>query len=123
MCAVQLQESETDWIQAYDIMKRGLGMDDFEMSDVFDQWNKGVLDSFLIEITRDVLKYKDEDGTALVELSLPVVSARSNQSGHGPLRFWMDPNHISAATRRSSSITSSRRCMRPRSFRMPKDSC
>lgn len=48
-------------------MKRGLGLSDNEMSDVFAQWNKGVLDSFLIEITRDVLKYNDDDGTALVE--------------------------------------------------------
>jgi 6-phosphogluconate dehydrogenase len=48
-------------------MKRGLGMSADEMADVFEKWNKGVLDSFLIEITRDVLRYKDDDGTALVE--------------------------------------------------------
>ena len=48
-------------------MKRGLGLSDKEMGDVFDKWNKGVLDSFLIEITRDVLRYNDDDGTALVE--------------------------------------------------------
>jgi len=53
--------------EAYDIMKRGLGMTYDEMGDVFEKWNKGVLDSFLIEITRDVLRYKDDDGTALVE--------------------------------------------------------
>ena len=38
-----------------------------EMSAEFDKWNKGVLDSFLIEITRDVLAYKDKDGQPLVE--------------------------------------------------------
>lgn len=48
-------------------MKRGLGMSYDEMSEEFGNWNKGVLDSFLIEITRDVLAYKDKDGTALVE--------------------------------------------------------
>jgi 6-phosphogluconate dehydrogenase len=48
-------------------MKRGLGMSYKEMADVFETWNKGVLDSFLIEITRDVLRYNDDDGTALVE--------------------------------------------------------
>ena len=48
-------------------MKRGLGLSDKEMSDVFAQWNKGVLDSFLIEITRDVLRFNDDDGTPLVE--------------------------------------------------------
>lgn len=48
-------------------MKRGLGMSYPEMSEVFSKWNKGVLDSFLIEITRDVLAYNDDDGTPLVE--------------------------------------------------------
>ena len=37
------------------------------MGDVFEKWNKGVLDSFLIEITRDILRYNDDDGTPLVE--------------------------------------------------------
>ena len=54
-------------LKAYDIMKRGLGLSNEEMSEVFSEWNKGVLDSFLIEITRDVLKYKDDDGSPLVE--------------------------------------------------------
>ena len=48
-------------------MKRGLGLSGKEMSDVFAEWNKGVLDSFLIEITRDVLRFDDDDGTPLVE--------------------------------------------------------
>lgn len=53
--------------EAYDIMKRGLGLSAKEMADVFAEWNKGVLDSFLIEITRDVLRFDDDDGTPLVE--------------------------------------------------------
>ena len=48
-------------------MKRGLGLSEKEMGDVFEKWNKGVLDSFLIEITRDVLRFNDDDGTPLVE--------------------------------------------------------
>ena len=48
-------------------MKRGIGLSDKEMGDVFDKWNKGVLDSFLIEITRDVLRYTDDNGDSLVE--------------------------------------------------------
>lgn len=57
-----------NWIfQAYDILKRGVGLSDAEMADVFDRWNNGVLDSFLIEITRDVLRFKDDDGSPLVE--------------------------------------------------------
>ncbi|KAK8227270.1 6-phosphogluconate dehydrogenase-like protein [Phyllosticta capitalensis] len=53
--------------EAYDILKRGLGLSNKEMGDVFAKWNKGVLDSFLIEITRDILYYNDEDGTPLLE--------------------------------------------------------
>lgn len=37
-------------------------MEQGEMADVFEEWNKGELDSFLIEISRDILKYKDTDG-------------------------------------------------------------
>lgn len=49
-------------------MKRGLGLSNSEIGDVFTKWNTGVLDSFLIEITRDIMKYNDpEDGTPLVE--------------------------------------------------------
>jgi 6-phosphogluconate dehydrogenase, C-terminal domain len=47
-------------------MKRGLGMHENEISEVFARWNKGVLDSFLIEITTDILKYNDKDGVPLV---------------------------------------------------------
>jgi 6-phosphogluconate dehydrogenase len=47
-------------------MKRGLGMNESDISEVFARWNKGVLDSFLIEITTDILKYNDDDGVPLV---------------------------------------------------------
>ena len=53
--------------EAYNLMKNGLGMSAAEMHDVFAEWNKGDLDSFLIEITRDILAKKDEDGSPLVD--------------------------------------------------------
>jgi len=53
--------------EAYDIMKRAFGLPHKEIAEVFEKWNNGVLDSFLIEITRDILKYNDDDGTPLVE--------------------------------------------------------
>jgi 6-phosphogluconate dehydrogenase len=53
--------------EAYDLMKRGLGMSSEEMHEVFKKWNTGDLDSYLIEITRDIMDVKDEDGEALVE--------------------------------------------------------
>jgi 6-phosphogluconate dehydrogenase len=52
--------------EAYQIMKELLGLTPDEMHDVFAEWNKGDLDSYLIEITRDILGFK-EDGEALVE--------------------------------------------------------
>ncbi len=53
--------------EAYNIMKNGLGMSADEMHQVFAEWNKGDLDSYLIEITRDILAKKDEDGAPLVD--------------------------------------------------------
>ncbi|PWD98733.1 decarboxylating NADP(+)-dependent phosphogluconate dehydrogenase [Marinilabilia rubra] len=53
--------------EAYHIMKELPGMTADEMHDVFKEWNEGPLDSYLIEITRDILAFKDEDGEPLVE--------------------------------------------------------
>ncbi|MDB6038803.1 MAG: gnd [Verrucomicrobiales bacterium] len=53
--------------EAYNLMSRGLGMTADEMHQVFAEWNKGDLDSFLIEITRDILAFKDTDGQPLVD--------------------------------------------------------
>ena len=53
--------------EAYQLMKELLGMSADEMHEVFKEWNKGDLDSYLIEITRDILGFKDEKGEPLVE--------------------------------------------------------
>jgi 6-phosphogluconate dehydrogenase len=53
--------------EAYNILKNGLGMSADEAHAVFKDWNTGELDSYLIEITRDILGFKDEDGTPLVD--------------------------------------------------------
>jgi 6-phosphogluconate dehydrogenase len=53
--------------EAYHLMRDALGLSADEMHDVFSNWNKGRLDSYLIEITRDILAYKDEDGKPLVD--------------------------------------------------------
>ncbi|KAK3336617.1 6-phosphogluconate dehydrogenase [Cercophora scortea] len=65
--------------EAYDIMKRGLGMSSKEIGDTFAKWNSGVLDSFLIEITRDILYFNDEDGKPLVDKILD----KAGQKGTG----------------------------------------
>ncbi|KAI8904348.1 6-phosphogluconate dehydrogenase [Gorgonomyces haynaldii] len=53
--------------EAYALMKDVLGLTHDEMGDVFEEWNKGELDSFLVEITRDIVRFKDDDGKPLVE--------------------------------------------------------
>jgi len=53
--------------EAYHILKNGLGMTADEMHPVFKEWNEGELESYLIEITRDILAYKDTDGQPLVD--------------------------------------------------------
>ena len=56
--------------ECYQIMKDVLGMTNEEMHEVFAEWNKGDLDSYLIEITRDILAKKDEDGKYVLDYIL-----------------------------------------------------
>ena len=53
--------------EVYDIMKNLMGLSAPEMGDIFAGWNEGELDSYLIEITRDILRFKEADGSPLVE--------------------------------------------------------
>ena len=53
--------------EAYQIMKDLLGMSAQEMHEVFKEWNAGELDSYLVEITRDILGYKNEEGEVVVD--------------------------------------------------------
>lgn len=66
--------------EAYFMMKELLGMSDDEIGDVFEEWNKGILDSYLIEITAKILHVKDkESGKPLVECILD----KAGQKGTG----------------------------------------
>ncbi|MGV6988330.1 decarboxylating NADP(+)-dependent phosphogluconate dehydrogenase [Testudinibacter sp. P80/BLE/0925] len=53
--------------EAYQFLKEGLGLSYDELHQVFSDWNKTELDSYLIEITADILGYRDENGEPLVE--------------------------------------------------------
>jgi len=53
--------------EAYQLMREGLGMSGDEIQAVFAEWNEGVLDSYLIEITRDILAVKEDDGELLID--------------------------------------------------------
>ena len=52
--------------EAYHLMTDGLGLSHSEMASIFADWNQGELDSFLVEITANILKFKDDDGMPLV---------------------------------------------------------
>ena len=65
--------------ESYHLMREGLGMSDDDMSRVFGTWNEGKLDSYLIQITRDILAFKDQDGTPL----LPKILDAAGQKGTG----------------------------------------
>jgi 6-phosphogluconate dehydrogenase len=53
--------------EAYQLLRAGLGMSYEQLHDTFAEWNEGRLDSYLIEITRDIVAFRDEDGEPLVE--------------------------------------------------------
>jgi 6-phosphogluconate dehydrogenase len=53
--------------ESYHLLKEGLGLTHDQMHEIFAEWNDGKLDSYLIEITRDILGYRDEQGEPVVE--------------------------------------------------------
>jgi 6-phosphogluconate dehydrogenase len=53
--------------EAYHLMREGLGLSPGEMQGVFAEWNRGELDSYLIEITANILAFKDEDGEPMLD--------------------------------------------------------
>jgi 6-phosphogluconate dehydrogenase len=53
--------------EAYQLLEQGLGVGADELSEIFTDWNKGELDSFLIEITAGIFAKKDEDGQPMVD--------------------------------------------------------
>lgn len=66
--------------EAYLLMSNYLGMDNEAIADTFDEWNKGDLDSYLIEITRDIFRKKEEEtGSYMVDL----IQDKAGQKGTG----------------------------------------
>lgn len=85
--------------EAYGLMKHIEGVDQRLMSETFAQWNKGLLNSYLIEITAQILNYKEADGSYLIDKILD----RAGQKGTGKwsvitsLEYGMPLNLISTA--------------------------
>ena len=66
--------------EAYDILRRVLGMNDVQLAETFAEWNEGLLDSYLIKITSEIFRVKDtETGKPLVDLILD----KAGQKGTG----------------------------------------
>ena len=63
--------------ECYHIMKELLGMSNEEMHETFAEWNKGDLDSYLVEITRDILAKKDEDGNYVLDYILDTAGQKA----------------------------------------------
>jgi len=86
--------------EAYDILKRGLGLHEDEIADIFEKWNKGVLDSFLIDITRDIVSFKDSDKE-------PLVTKILDQAGQKGTGKWTAVNALDAGMPGITFFTSS----------------
>ena len=65
--------------EAYQLLKDGLGFSNKELHEIFSEWNQTELDSYLIEITRDILGYRDEKGEQTVDMILD----KAGQKGTG----------------------------------------
>jgi 6-phosphogluconate dehydrogenase len=75
--------------EAYQLMRDGLGMKAPQMHEVFAEWNRGKLDSYLIEITRDILAYEDGDGKPLVDKILDTAEQKGTGKWTGISAFDM----------------------------------
>jgi len=53
--------------EAYAVMKKMINLSSEEIANVFEEWNKGKLQSYLVEITADIMRYKDKDGNSLID--------------------------------------------------------
>ncbi|KAK9879652.1 hypothetical protein WA026_006717 [Henosepilachna vigintioctopunctata] len=115
--------------EIYDLML-ALGINQEEMANTFDEWNKGELDSFLIEITRDILRFKDEKG----EYLLPKIRDSAGQKGTGKwtaisaLNYGVPVTLIGEAvfsrclsSLKAERITASRRLPKPSPFELSID--
>ena len=66
--------------EAYDLMKRGLGLDNDQLHQIFSRWNQGVLQSFLIEITADIFAQKDDKSDGML---VDKILDKAKQKGTG----------------------------------------
>lgn len=109
--------------EVYDIMRRGLGMGAHEIADEFNHWNQGILDSFLIEITSQILTVDDEEtGKPLVDLILDKAGQKGTGRWTGEIALELSvpiPTIDAALTARLLSSMKSERVKASRSLAGP----
>ena len=109
--------------ETYDLLKNILGLSCDEMGDVFDKWYQGSLNSYLIEITRDILRYKDADSKPLVEKILDTAGQKGTGkwTGIAALEFGVPLTLIGEAVfSRCLSAAKNERVRASRLFTGPK---
>ncbi|MDR0554267.1 MAG: decarboxylating NADP(+)-dependent phosphogluconate dehydrogenase [Treponema sp.] len=109
--------------ETYDLMKNCLGLTYPEMREVFAEWNRGNLNSYLIEITRDILGFKDDDGQPLAEKILDTAGQKGTGkwTGIAALEFGVPLTLIGEAVfSRCLSAAKSERVQASRVFSSPK---
>ncbi len=75
--------------ESYDLMKNVLGLSVDEMADIFSEWNQGELDSYLIEITADILTRKDDQGS-----DQPIVDMILDSAGNKGTGKWTSQSSL-----------------------------
>ena len=93
-------------MEAYHLLSAGLGLSAEELHEVFAEWNKGELDSYLIEITSEIFTKKDEDGAPMVDKILDAAGQKEHRQ--------MDGRQL-ARTGRAGDVDR-RGCLRPLPF-------
>lgn len=73
--------------EAYQLLSEGLGLSTDEMQAIFADWNRGELSSYLIEITANILAYKDENGEPLLDKILDTAGQKVPASGPASMRW------------------------------------
>lgn len=86
--------------EAYDVMRRGLGLDPAEQQPHFAAWNRGKLDSYLMEITADIMGHTEEDGTP----TLDVILDAAGQKGTGKWTVEASLDHPTPVTLVAESV-------------------
>jgi 6-phosphogluconate dehydrogenase len=74
--------------EIYDILHRGVGLTNSELADLFAEWNQGELQSYLIEITADILRYMDE------EMGMPLVDYILDEAAQKGTGKWTSQNAL-----------------------------